>query len=66
MTKTEFKRLAKEAFGSIYAAGPRLGIGRRHAQRLADGDAPVPKPIAKLLTAVIKHPQVKDTIEAVE
>ena len=49
MTTAEF-RLALAALGwSAYAAAPYLGISRRTAQRIARGDAAVPKRTEVLL-----------------
>jgi hypothetical protein len=55
MTMTQYRKALERLELSIVGAGPVLGITRRQSQRIAAGDCPVPKPIAKLLELLLKH-----------
>ena len=55
MTATQYRTALTKLGLSIVGAAPILGISRRQSQRIAAGDSPVPAPLAKLLTLIIKH-----------
>jgi hypothetical protein len=54
MSKQEYRRALKQLGLSIVGAGPVFGIHRRHSQRIAAGETPVPKPVAKLVRLMVK------------
>ena len=54
MTPTQDKAAIKKLGMTIVGAGPYFGLGRRQAQRLASGEAPIPmlvERVVKLLLA---------------
>ena len=40
---------------TIVGAAPVVGLSRRQVQRLAAGDSPVPRPVAKLVNLMLKR-----------
>ena len=55
MTAKQYKAHLDTLELSIVGAAPVFGISRRQSQRIAAGDSPVPKPVAKLLRLMIEH-----------
>jgi hypothetical protein len=45
---------------SVYASGKVIGLSLRQSQRVAAGESPVPRPVAKLITLLLKK---KITVE---
>ena len=39
---------------SVYASGKVIGLSLRQSQRVAAGESPVPRPVAKLITLLLK------------
>jgi hypothetical protein len=59
--------LAIERWGlSVYAAAPVLGIGLRQLYRYTNGQAPIPKPVAKLITIVARHGISTEEVEEIK
>jgi len=57
MKRTEFVRALQEldlAHASNRTAAA-LGVGRRQIQRYAEGEQPVPEPVARLLDMYLEH-----------
>jgi hypothetical protein len=55
MSKTQYRKILDQLELTIVGAAPVFGISRRHAQRFASGEAPIPEPMAKLLRLMIKR-----------
>lgn len=53
MTPKTYKAAISKLGITIVGAAPYFGIGRRQAQRIASGDAPVPKLVEKILTLIL-------------
>jgi len=50
---------------SVYASRKVIGLSLRQSQRVAAGESPVPRPVAKLINLLLKRRiTVKETIEA--
>jgi hypothetical protein len=54
-THRQYRRALKTLGWSIVGAAPKLGISRRHSQRVAAGQAKVPLTVDILLTAKLKE-----------
>lgn len=54
MTAAQFRRALNQLGLSVYASGPVLGLSLRQAQRIAAGESPVPRPVAKLLRLMLR------------
>jgi DNA-binding transcriptional regulator YiaG len=55
MTPTQYIKLRKQLGLSNYALAPILGVSLRQAQRYEAGEAPIPLPVAKLLTIIERY-----------
>jgi hypothetical protein len=53
MTPGQYHALIKKLRLSVYASAKALEINLRTAQRYAAGESPIPKPMAKLLRALV-------------
>lgn len=63
MTSKEYRATIEKLGLSQIPAGSILGLSPRQSQRLANNEAPVPRPIAKLLNLITKR---KVTLEDVD
>ena len=65
MSGDDFARGLSKLGLSVYASGKVIGLSLRQAQRVAAGESPVPRPVAKLLTLMLKRKiTVEEAIEA--
>lgn len=65
MSATAFSRALDKLGLSVYASRKVIGLSLRQSQRVAAGESPVPRPVAKLITLLLKgRITVKETIEA--
>jgi len=64
MTAAQFKAALRRLRLSVYAGGPALGLSLRQAQRVAAGDSPVPRPVAKLLRLAARYGVGADVLAA--
>ena len=53
MTNTEYRVALAKLDISIVGAGKYFGLGRRQSQRIAAGEAPVPKLMADILRMLL-------------
>lgn len=49
MTKDEYNEIVQGLGWSINQSGRELGVSTRQAHRYANGHAPIPEPVARLL-----------------
>jgi DNA-binding transcriptional regulator YiaG len=54
MTPAEYHRLIRKLDLSVYASAKTLGISLKTAQRYANGQAQVSKPVAQLLRSLVE------------
>lgn len=55
MTAAQYRKALQRLGLTIVGAGPVLGIGRRHSQKIAGGQSPVTLTIERLLQMLERH-----------
>jgi hypothetical protein len=65
MSTTAYKKAIEQLGLTQEGAGDVVGLSPRQAQRVVGGHAPVPRPVAKLLTLILKRKiSVEEATEA--
>lgn len=60
MSAATFSKALDKLGLSVYASGKVIGLSLRQSQRVAAGESPVPRPVAKLINLILKR---KITVE---
>ncbi len=55
MKRKEYREILKKLGIAVDRADEIIGLSWRQCRRFADGDSPVPKPVARLLRVMLKH-----------
>jgi hypothetical protein len=66
MTSDQYRAKLEKLGLSIVGCAPYIGISRRQSQRIAAGESPVPMPVAKLLSIVVKHEISLEELEKIK
>ena len=65
MSATAFTKALDKLGLSVYASRKVIGLSLRQSQRVAAGESPVPRPVAKLINLLLKRRiTIEETIEA--